>query len=196
MNNERQVMGLSNNIEFSTKDEQKAPAINQALFLSFFLLVVIYMIISYFGFHSVSYKIQRFIGETFRLPGSSSPTFFEKHLPIYVKARSTGRLCLCCSNLKNLATALQMYADDNEGFYPPRLEMITPNYMTHLPACKAYEAKYDIITRKRPGYDETYWVNSNFTIYSCYCGSRDHKPDYVPDNYPQYSSIRGLTIKP
>lgn len=178
------------------KEDQKDPGFNRALFLSFLLLVVIYMAFSYFGFHRVSYRVQLFIGETFRLPNSSSPTFFEKHLPIYVKGRSTGRLYGCCSNLQNLATAMQMYADDNGGCYPPRMEMITPDYMTHLPACKAHEAKYDIITRKRPGYNDTYRVNSAYTIFTCYCGSRDHAPDNIPDNYPQYNSIKGLIIKP
>jgi hypothetical protein len=37
-----------------------------------------------------------------------------------------------CSNLKNTATALEMWAADNNGAYPDSLQELTPNYLKHV----------------------------------------------------------------
>jgi len=39
--------------------------------------------------------------------------------PNIPRARVQGKLYTCESNLKNIATALEMYAEDFEGYYPP-----------------------------------------------------------------------------
>ena len=39
-------------------------------------------------------------------------------LPPRVEGRSQGQLTACKSNLKNIATALEMYSTDNSGQYP------------------------------------------------------------------------------
>ena len=41
-------------------------------------------------------------------------------LPVLNKARESGKSVLCINNLKSLGTAVQMYADDNAGWYKHR----------------------------------------------------------------------------
>lgn len=43
----------------------------------------------------------------------------------------------CKTNLKNTATALEMYSTDNTGQYPPRLSYLTPLYLKAIPVCPA-----------------------------------------------------------
>lgn len=41
-------------------------------------------------------------------------------LPALAKAKEAGRRIGCVNNLRQLGLSLRLYADDNEGFYPPR----------------------------------------------------------------------------
>ncbi|MCX8090345.1 MAG: type II secretion system GspH family protein [Verrucomicrobiae bacterium] len=41
-------------------------------------------------------------------------------LPALSRAKESGRRIACVSNLRQLGLALKMYADDNEGMFPPR----------------------------------------------------------------------------
>src|SRR6185369_13352386 len=50
-------------------------------------------------------------------------------LPVISRAKETGRRIECLSNLKQLRLALGMYADDNDGQFPPRF---APYWMTRL----------------------------------------------------------------
>lgn len=43
-----------------------------------------------------------------------------------IRLRSEGQLTACQSNLKNLATALEMYASDNKDLYPRKLGDVLP----------------------------------------------------------------------
>ncbi len=42
-------------------------------------------------------------------------------LPALGKAKETARRIACNNNLRQLSLALKLYADDNQGFFPPRL---------------------------------------------------------------------------
>jgi len=61
--------------------------------------------------------------------------------PGFLKARAQGHYAACESNLKNLATALEMYATDNTGSYPASLDMLTNStlpgggFMKTIPLC-------------------------------------------------------------
>src|SRR2546421_3598924 len=50
-------------------------------------------------------------------------------LPVVSRAKESGRRIVCINNLKQLRLALGMYADDNDGQFPPRF---APFWMTRL----------------------------------------------------------------
>lgn len=56
-------------------------------------------------------------------------------IPNFVRARSRGSLTACKSNLKNLGTAAEMYSMDWDQRYPPRIGLLTPNYLKTIPEC-------------------------------------------------------------
>ena len=113
-------------------------------------------------------------------------------LPNFTRAKASGLYTQCQSNCINIGAALKMYAGDNNGSYPPKLEMLTPNYLKTIPTCRGYEVKFEIIRRKRPSYCDTYKVGNDFSSFTLYCGSRDHNEVNVRDNFPQYNSKDGL----
>lgn len=116
-------------------------------------------------------------------------------VPNFKKAKAGGLYTECQSNCKNIDTALLLYANDNNRCYPPRMEMLTPDYLKTIPTCRGYEAKIELIRRKRPSYCDTYTVSDDFRAYSFYCGSNDHHIVGVSENFPQYNSESGLTAK-
>ncbi len=116
-------------------------------------------------------------------------------VPNYFRAKSAGLYTGCQSNCKNIGAALKIYADDNKGSYPAKLQMLTPDYLRTIPTCSGYETKIELIRRKRPTYCDSYTVSDDFRAYTFYCGSMDHHLVGVPDNYPQYNSQNGLIPK-
>jgi len=48
-------------------------------------------------------------------------------LPALSKARASSRTALCANNVRTLGLALQMYSDDNRGWYPRALPLNDPN---------------------------------------------------------------------
>ncbi len=86
-------------------------------------------------------------------------------------------LAECKSNLKNLATALEMYSTDHLGRFPPSLEQLTPNYLRAIPTCPA--ARNEV-------YSEGYEFGMAPDFYHLRCKGHNH-PD-VPPNLPEYDS--------
>lgn len=43
----------------------------------------------------------------------------------------------CLANLKNLATAMEMYSTDHEGRFPSTLDALVPFYLREVPRCPA-----------------------------------------------------------
>ena len=93
----------------------------------------------------------------------------------------------CKSNLKNLATACEMYSTDNHSLYPGRLDTLTPNYLKHIPLCPSAQK-------------ETYsgsYISCNVRPegYTIFCEGQFHqKGGLANPNYPQYSSFSGLIL--
>ncbi|MCE7872894.1 hypothetical protein DYH09_21285 [bacterium CPR1] len=56
-------------------------------------------------------------------------------VPNFIKVKPRGVSTACKSNLKNIATALEMFSTDNKGAYPPQLAGLTPNYLKLIPNC-------------------------------------------------------------
>lgn len=55
-------------------------------------------------------------------------------IPNFVRARRQGSGTGCLSNLKDIATALEMYSSDY-GVFPSSLEALTPDYLKSIPEC-------------------------------------------------------------
>ena len=103
-----------------------------------------------------------------------------------------GELTRCKSNCKNLATALEMYASDNQGQYPTELQELTANgYLKALPTCPA--------THRMTYQDYRVGRQPQRFRFSC-CGN-NHARAYTgfqapSDNYPQYDCEEGLLDHP
>ncbi|MEQ8186692.1 MAG: serine/threonine-protein kinase [Candidatus Eremiobacterota bacterium] len=135
--------------------------------------------------------------QSFLIPAAGifmfSLTVFLCLLINFLAARASGQLAACGSNIKNLATALEMYATDNKGNYPPSLEYLTKNtdsnpdssYMKTLPLCPSCHLTY------------SYSVNNNIQIFTLWCTRKNsHIYACLPYNkcYPQYTPGKGLIV--
>jgi hypothetical protein len=103
----------------------------------------------------------------------------------FARNRGGGQVGACASNLKNIATALEMYSTDNKGAYPTALAALTPNYLKFSPNCPSanqdtYSATYEVRT-----------APDNFTLA---CQGHHHQGSKYPADYPQYSSQTGLIV--
>lgn len=93
----------------------------------------------------------------------------------------------CKENLKNIATALEMYSFDNKGRYPQSFKPLVPNYLRKLPLCPA---------ARRDSYTATYKVGTKPDSFSFYCQGHHHKSERFPANFPAYDSHNGLKSGP
>lgn len=102
-------------------------------------------------------------------------------------------LTMCKANCKNLATALEMWASDHGGHYPPSLDaLVYCNYLKTLPTCPAagsdtYSATYG--SRRKPDtFSFCCLGNNHARAYTGFSGSSD--------NYPRYKAELGLIDHP
>ncbi|GMU55389.1 MAG: hypothetical protein AMXMBFR33_45350 [Candidatus Xenobia bacterium] len=104
----------------------------------------------------------------------------------------------CKSNLKNLATALEMYSTDNvvlggpRGMdklspYPHSLGALTPNYLKILPNCPAAQ---------KDTYSPTYQRAEQPEAFTVRCGGMNHSQANTPAEFPRYDSYQGLIERP
>ncbi len=106
-------------------------------------------------------------------------------VPNFARARIQGQTTACKSNLKNIGTALEMYAADHKGHYPPSLDKLEGNYLKFMPSCPSAEK----VTY-------TYEVHSDPEVFTVFCSGKYHEALLIPENYPRFSSIFGLMIHP
>lgn len=103
-----------------------------------------------------------------------------------------GQLTACKSNCKNVVTALEMYASDNQGQYPTELaDLIPGNYLKCIPTCPA--AGNVTFT--------DYCVGRNPPRFRFSCVGNNHAKAYTgfathSDNFPQYDAEQGLIDHP
>ena len=109
-------------------------------------------------------------------------------VPNFLKARVGGKYSECQSNLKNIGTVLEMYADENEKNYPPALTMLTHDYLQTISTCPS--------SRTNQGYIDSYRVSKDFKAYTFYCQGDNHSAVGVDKNFPQYNSKEGPIYKP
>jgi Tfp pilus assembly protein PilE len=94
------------------------------------------------------------------------------------------KLAGCQSNLKNIATAVQVYNNDKGGgSYPETLEPIVPKYIAEIPECPS--AGIDT-------YSEGYTSDNESKNYTLYCKGNNHSELKLSENEPWYSLQAGL----
>lgn len=96
----------------------------------------------------------------------------------YKKTASKSILTACKCNLKNIGTALEMYATDNNGYYPPDLKKLNPLYLEQFPQCPVKGMNY------------VYEVSKDRKSYILYCNGEQHKDLGITG--PAYTSTSGL----
>lgn len=116
--------------------------------------------------------------------------------PGFRSARESGKLAACESNIKNIATALEMYHTDYNKLYPDSLEKILEpsgnGYMKCIPECP--NKKTGIVPWGKKPHAYEYIVSKdhkNFTI-SC---PGIHEYAGVKTGYPKYDPGQGLFLK-
>ena len=112
--------------------------------------------------------------------GSNALDMFAQFLEYeFVMSRHNGQLVECSSNLKNIATALEMYGVDNDGQYPDELKDLSSEYLVRVPICPTAGAKPYAYTRAEA--EGTYLV-------SCV----GHQHPLLNPGFPRYSSTDGI----
>jgi len=105
-------------------------------------------------------------------------------LPGFLCARGRGQLAACSSNMEEIAIRLEMYAEDNDGLYPEKLDLL--NMKPRV--CPCCEEVYN------------YEHNDSFDNYTLSCGKPEShiKTHSVTDNgcWPQYSPHKGIMYNP
>lgn len=96
------------------------------------------------------------------------------------RARGAGQHTACKSNLKNIATACEMWSVDHSGHYPENMAALTPNYLRTLPTCPAAE---------KETYSATYSMKSSPDYYEFHCQGDHHGSG---EEYPAYNAVEGL----
>lgn len=103
-----------------------------------------------------------------------------------------GQFTACKSNIKNIATALEMYSTDWSGKYVPEdrgLSLLTPNYLKTIPECPAAKS----VTYS---YDEGLDAELNGEAYQDYymlrCKGGHHKVAGAEGDLPAYNGDVGL----
>ncbi len=120
-----------------------------------------------------------------------------------VRTKDQGRLTACKSNLKNIGVAMEMYATDNQGQCPDRLESLAPSYLKTLPECpsarqQTYAPSYRFSRKAVPARSSTQQVPTGLSSddYTVYCQGNHHAQVGMPADYPLYSSLSGLIELP
>lgn len=99
--------------------------------------------------------------------------------------RESSELLRCHSNLKNLGTALEMWAVDHQGAYTRNLdEAATSADMPEVPSCPAAgKPTYVVRLEGKDGY-------------LIWCQGEHHQADGLPPDYPRYGPPEGLIKSP
>lgn len=95
------------------------------------------------------------------------------------KAQVTG----CATNTRNMATALQVYANDYEGLYPDQLVKLEPKYIRSVPTCPSA-----MVDTYSPGYT----VSSDAQSYTICCKGHNHAVMGLKPDEPYYDLFTGL----
>lgn len=109
--------------------------------------------------------------------------------PCRLRPHTGGQLTVCKSNLKNIGTALEMYASDHAGKFPGNLHSLTPNYLKRIGECPSART---VTYRLTIGPAAPYNTERFEDFYLVECMGSAHVIVDVPPDFPKYNSIEGL----
>jgi prepilin-type N-terminal cleavage/methylation domain-containing protein len=118
-------------------------------------------------------------------------------LPRLNNTKFTGRFINCQANLKTISQALEMYADSAPSIlnkYPPAMtNLLTAGFIKVMPSCIT-----PVPPSPRDTHTSSYTVSAQRDVYTFYCSGSNHTEFNTAGaaNYPQYTSSRGMLIKP
>lgn len=109
-------------------------------------------------------------------------------IPRLTRSRMRTLHTACLSNLRNVATAMQTYSNDNGGMYPVQLSRLTEGTSPPLrlvPVCPSGEASYQTLLT----------VDNESHHFTIACNGLHHQqlPEVAP-GYPQYDSVGRLDL--
>lgn len=103
-----------------------------------------------------------------------------------ISASSRTNASACKSNLRNIATAAEMYASDHNGRYPETMDALSPNYLYPKLKCPATGSDT---------YSVAYRSTSSPAYYRVNCQGHHHKDEGYKPNFPAYDSVKGSLEK-
>jgi hypothetical protein len=108
-------------------------------------------------------------------------------VPAYLQALSRHKLQTCQANLKNIASALELYGADHPGHLPPQLSGLCPEYLRRVPHCPAanrdtYSESFELQNSNDPDLPPSFRL-------SC---SGGHHLGLAEADAPAYDSEQGL----
>ena len=115
-------------------------------------------------------------------------------IPNYVRLTARREYSACSSNLKNLATALEMYSADWNGHYPEKMSSLVPNYFRTIPACPrvgsdSYSESYS--RSSRAGHHKLECLDHGFSSRNEECATKLREAQFKVSSEPhpeRYSS--------
>lgn len=96
--------------------------------------------------------------------------------PNWTRARSSGALTGCRTNLRLMGKALDRYAADHQGQYPKTLGEMSPDYIRLFPECPRAGSNT---------YTAGYKRSQDGMHYNLACQGAHHKDEGVPDDEPR-----------
>lgn len=103
-------------------------------------------------------------------------------VPNFIRARAQSQLSACAGNLKNIATALELYATDNSGGYPAATGSLITTYIRTMPSCP---------TNNTYQYTQAAAPNANFTISHNVAGGAHAQAGVTGVTFPIYDGAAG-----
>lgn len=104
----------------------------------------------------------------------------------HLRARAGGQRAACSVFCVRIGKALEEYAADNNGSYPPNLSYLIPKYIKAIPTCPA---------AKRDTYSGSYQVSLDSESFTFFCSGNNHPAIKAGPNLPMYNSNTGLVYK-
>ncbi len=120
-------------------------------------------------------------------------------IPNFLKARVSGQIAACESNIKNIATALELYAEDNKNKYPADLNILVKEkeggpYIKIIPVCPAGSGDLFVGVYRQDSSVYEYKISRNGNNFTIWCVN-NHMPAGMGRGYPQYSPGEGLIVR-